>query len=570
VIRTGNVPHILEAIRVVPQRKQKGMKPVKFRGQIEIDPYQHDMFKRVIELRKSSTTSKDDAYALKIFANAMYGFFAEVNPENVYPIRVKVFSGSLKPYVTDRKKDRIERPGPWYAPYLSSLITASGRLCLALIEECVTRAGGAYLYADTDALGIVASEHGGSLDHVPGCKEAGGVKALAFSEVDEITEKFEGLNPYDKDTCPSLRFLNLTDDNYKDKTKTRRRSLLGMSISAKRYVLYERNGDEITIINPKAHGLGHLHQPIDSPDGWHDEHEAPKWIFDTWKYLLHKVLGLKPITLPWLKYPLMMREAVTTCNLLKGLTHITDDDDFPFDGFRPFNFFMRPMLRKDGATPDCFESLVTSLETDARKWPTVRCYDTSLHSERSYRISTNIMDAAIPIPVVKDFETMLSEYLRHPETKSLGPNGEPCTGRTVGLLQRMHIIAGEIIDMGKESPRGIEAGDEPTEVMDFQTEIYSRTLPAKKNMVQPTADHVQQLRKIGRNNLIPHGCSERCLQKIRTRDFMSALALQSFERAVHEYKALKPSRIGGAKCLTKAKNANLWQNKPMDRQFKSM
>ncbi len=534
VIRTGNAPRILEAIRVVPRGKQKGMRPVKFRGQIEIDPYQHDMFKRVIELRKSPTTSKDDAYALKSFANAMYGFFAEVNPENVRPVHVKVFSGS-KSYITQHKMERVEKHGRWYTPYLSSLITAGGRLCLGLIEECVTRAGSTYLYADTDALGICASARGGALDHVPGCKEAG-VKALTWKQVDEITDKFERLNPYDKEIVPNLRFLNLTDDNYTDKTKTQRRSLLGMSISAKRYVLYERNGETITIINPKAHGLGYLYQPADSPDDWHDDHEAPNWIFDTWEYLLRKVLGLNPISLPWLKYPLMMRETVTTCNLLKDLSHVRDNEEFPFDGFRPFNFFMRPMLRKDGVNVDCFESLVAPLETDARKWPTVRCYDTNIDSDRSYRISTNIMDAAIPIPVVKDFETMLGEYLRHPEAKSLGPNGEPCTGRTRGLLQRMHVIAGEIIPIGKETPRGLEEGDEPNEVMEFQTLRYDRNKPAKE-LAKPSEHLIRQIKKIGIRPLVRFGRSERILEKICRREQVRSEVLRSYEQEIQKYKS---------------------------------
>jgi DNA polymerase elongation subunit (family B) len=97
-----------------------------------------------------------DALTLKIFANAMYGFFAEVNPENVKPLQVKVFKGkdSYSLYTPKKKNPRdtvgtIEKQGQWYAPYLASLITAGGRLLLGMIEESVSRAGGTYLYADT-------------------------------------------------------------------------------------------------------------------------------------------------------------------------------------------------------------------------------------------------------------------------------------------------------------------------------------------------------------------------------------------------------------------------------------
>src|SRR5207244_10600911 len=129
------------------------------------------------------------------------------------------------------------------APYLASLITSGGRLLLAMIEESVTRAGGTYLYGDTDALGIVASEHGGSLDHVPGCRKKD-IRAVKWKQVDKILARFnDELNTYNQNTVPHL--LSLTDDNWTDKTKTKRRHLLGMSISAKRYALYEREGNKI-------------------------------------------------------------------------------------------------------------------------------------------------------------------------------------------------------------------------------------------------------------------------------------------------------------------------------------
>ena len=55
----------------------------------------------------------------------------------------------------------MELPGPWYFPPVSALITAGGRLLLAMLERMVTDAGGTYLMCDTDSMAIVASEHGG-------------------------------------------------------------------------------------------------------------------------------------------------------------------------------------------------------------------------------------------------------------------------------------------------------------------------------------------------------------------------------------------------------------------------
>src|SRR5207248_2257949 len=100
----------------------------------------------------------------------------------------------------------IERQGKWFAPYLATLITSAGRLLLALLETEVTRAGGTYLYCDTDSLAIVASEHGGTL-LIPG---ANGERILTWKEVESVRIKFQALNPYDPDAVKDL--LNLTDD----------------------------------------------------------------------------------------------------------------------------------------------------------------------------------------------------------------------------------------------------------------------------------------------------------------------------------------------------------------------
>jgi len=42
------------------------------------------------------------------------------------------------------------------------------------------------------------------------------------------------------------------------------------------------------------------------------------------------------------------------------------------------------------------------------------------------------------------FAHMIEDYIRHPEAKSLGPDGKPCTVESRGLLQRAHVTAGNI------------------------------------------------------------------------------------------------------------------------------
>ena len=532
-IRTGEVPHILEAVRIVPVEKQKEMPSIKLRGMIEIDPYTDDLFKRTIELRKQNSSNTELAYWLKIFANSMYGFFAETNPEEVKPLRIKVFKGKEVSYSHDPKRKpgyktvTIDEPGNWYAPYIASQVTGGGRLLLSMIEESVTRAGGTYLYADTDALGICASEHGGSLDHVPGCKKKK-LWALSWTQVDKIVARFDDLNPYHPSAVPHL--LSLTGDNYTDKTKTKRRHLLGLSVAAKRYVLYEREGDKITIVNAKAHGLGHLYPPVESPKGWEDDHEIPKWIFDSWEWLLRKHLNLSQVDLPLLKLPQMMREAVTTWNLLQEL--------HTWQEFRPFNFFMRPVVSRMHG-PDT--SMVCPFESDPAKWITLVCTNAADPSDKTpYSLLTDPSQfERTDQCVVETFEDMLNSYIHHPEAKSLGPDEKRCTGRTIGLLEWDHVVADEIKRISKECPRGLEEGDEPSEVMEFEPDVYHEKKPVKKDMVQPTIGHVAQLKKIGYENLVQCGCSTRFLNKISKRAFIRNVAMRDFERAVREYRVRK-------------------------------
>src|SRR5215469_7638420 len=51
------------------------------------------------------------------------------------------------------------------------------------------------------------------------------------------------------------------------------------------------------------------------------------------------------------------------------------------------------------------------------------------------------------------FAHLVIQYQQHPEAKSLAPDGTACGAETNGLLQRAHVIAGEIRYIGKETDR---------------------------------------------------------------------------------------------------------------------
>jgi hypothetical protein len=533
VIRTGKVPWIEKAISIVPHGKQAGMKTVSLRGMVDVD-YSDDLFRRTIEQRKLNKSNKELYYWLKIFANSIYGFFVEINPEPMpeeNKVRVRVFSGEDS--FEHKEPCRIaESTGKWYAPYLASLISSGGRLLLAILEACVTNAGGSWLYADTDALAVVSSEHGGSLSHIPGCEK---VRALSWKEVDEIVARFESLNPYDRKAVPGS-ILNLTDDNYEDfdPKKPRRKRLLGMSISAKRYTLYERVGSKITIVNPKAHGLGYLYPPIDSPEGWDDDHDAPKWIYEAWEWIVGKLLNLKPADPPWFNRLQMMRMAVTTHNVLDRLHN--------WPGFRPYNFFLYPILADCGypgsvSDPKKF-SLVTPFESDQSKWHDSKCTNIGDPLNPDPKRYTLITDFTSPlygtrsVAIADTFKSLLYRYMMHPEAKSLGPDGTPCKRDTRGLLQRIHVIAGKHRRIGKEWDRRWEEGDDFESTMLHEPIEYTRNGEGADpdGMERASEQLIRQIKRIGFPHLIELGCTRHHLRTICRRELVRVSVLREYER----------------------------------------
>src|SRR5262249_6708926 len=148
---------------------------------------------------------------------------------------------------------------------------------------------------------IVSSKAGGLLN-IPGSE---GVNTLSWDQVDEITKRFQNLNPYNREAVSEI--LNLVDANFVDpKNKESRRQLYGYSIAAKRYALYEKLNDaDIKIVDPKAHGIGFLYPPKDSPKKW--DERVPLWVYEMWDYIVRGALKIERDPPSWLDLPQMMR-----------------------------------------------------------------------------------------------------------------------------------------------------------------------------------------------------------------------------------------------------------------------
>jgi len=463
--------------------KQAGMRSVRLRGDVVIDPYNDDIFLKIVEERKRNKANPELYYWLKILANSIYGFFVELNPEHKKKsAHVDVFSGDAH---FDDYLDVLERQGKWFAPYLASLITSAGRLLLAMLEVSVRNASGTYLFCDTDSLAIVASESGGPLS-IPGAKQE---RILTWNQVEDIIAKFQRLSPYNRDVVKDL--LNLTDDNYvapDAKTKVQRQ-LWGLGVASKRYTLFEKSFDQkdnlidIKIVNPKAHGIGFLYPPKDSPKDWNED--APLWAYEMWDHIVRGALKLRRTKPDWIHYPQMMRFGITTWNVL----HMLGD----WESARPYNFLFLVMTKSDcfdqilysGRKPDKKPLLVTRFSSKQQEWPHLKCIDVHSRKRKEYRMRMD-GEALGGEFVPKTFAQLLYEYVQHPEAKSLGPDGQPCKSQTRGLLQRAHIVAGELVYVGKETDRKWEEGEDISVVAFRPVQYRMRKVIASETVISET------------------------------------------------------------------------------------
>ena len=99
--------------------------------------------------------------------------------------------------------------------------------------------------------------------------------------------------------------------------------------------------------------------------------------------------------------------------------------------------------------------LVAQFESDQRKWSSAKCINIDEpNDDRVYGITTSFDSPDFGNKaVIETYENLLHSYVRHPEAKSVGPDGQPCQSDTRGLLGRAHIIRGDTSESEKKSIR---------------------------------------------------------------------------------------------------------------------
>jgi hypothetical protein len=524
VLLSGQIPEIVDAFRIEPIGKLEGLKPLKLRGAVKVDPDSKDLFKVVIEERKRPQARENLSdiererldKSLKVFANATsYGIFAEMNRQESDQ-EVKVVCHSIDPEPYTCRVAHPEEPGEYCFPPLASLITGAARLMLALLEHSVTKLGGTYAMEDTDSMAIVATEHGGIIQcpggtyRTPDGQE--GIKALTRKQVQGISEKFSSLNPYDKEAIPGS-VLKIEDDNF-DPATGKQRQLHCVAISAKRYALFLLDkGEPILLrrgVNNKddrwsKHGLGHLLNPTDA------ESQDRDWIARVWLGIIRRALGLHTTESDFEGVPAIGRISVSSPAVMRCLKNLNDNKSYP-DQVKPFNFLLTCHVRQFGhptkTDPERFH-LVTPYETDPSQW--LKRDWINQYTGEKFGITVAGHHGTRTKARVKTYGDLLREYEFHPESKCADTDGGVCNRQTVGLLQRRQIKMGHITPIGKESNslEDVESG-----LVHSEQNVYTEYPDPRHDEWETRI--LPALKKISLNRLVKmSGMSDRALKEVR-------------------------------------------------------
>lgn len=450
-ILTGKTPTILRAVRFTGHGKAETLKSSTLSTQT-IDPATDDLFRSVIELRKSvdhPTTQN----LLKLIANAgAYGIFSEFIGEPHAaddPVTVDVSTGDTE---FSSSQTTSERPGAYCFPPIAATITGAARLMLALLEKAVTDAGGWWVFCDTDSMAVITDD-AGSLIPCPGGPHLDPdgrecVRALTPETTAAIRSRFDTqLNPYNRSIVPQLLKHEYTATVY--------------AVSAKRYATYriddagrvahvvDTKGKPISL--GKQHGVGWLLPPGED----RDDPDCPLdltnrgWIDTLWATAIERDLGIVDRFADlgaWEHRAARSRLTITSPHMLARVDRLNDGKSWD-DSIKPFGF-----LSMTASTGICGAGvLVAPYSTDAAA---VRDSDwLAMRTGVKHRVHVGPdydWDADADLLDLDTFARIVREHDRSPETKYLGADGRPCGPDTRGVLLRQPVRARWHRHIGKE------------------------------------------------------------------------------------------------------------------------
>jgi hypothetical protein len=456
-LMSGKSLKILEAIKVIPHGVQSGLKPVKLYDRLEVDPVRDDMAVKLVELRASMKDQNPElAGGLKVAANsAAFGLLCQLNVKDLdSPSPLHVFSGEVN-FLTPTA--RIwEQPAEFFCSVTASLVTGGSHLLCAMMECIVRDMGGQIAAMDTDSAMIVSTKDGGLVPCAGGPHKitnyrAGSgnaaIQALSFAQVDSIRERFEPISPW-RETLKTP-FLKLEKENFD--VDGNRQQLNFYGISAKLYCLFNLEGHRLLVRKPSGHGLGFLQAPYSIEDwqrrtGRKWKEALPPWIFEAWHFILSRELRLSHELPSWLKQPAVMEVPISTPQVLARLGVFKDD-------LRPFTVVTVPFPKRETVKDPLWSGYFIMPHTENLNDLHGRQMVNVVSGAAFHIYDKNSSTLAKPSGwlSLRTMEDEINRILSRAETKFCTPNGATCTSKTIGLLVRRHIVAGEFHYVGKEA-----------------------------------------------------------------------------------------------------------------------
>jgi hypothetical protein len=466
---SGRTPHILQALRFSPKGPQPDLAAIDLMGKsaYRVDPYQHDLYRRLIQLRSSAKHGRDDArrtgdphkaeqldaeqQALKICANAVcYGIHVELNVDEARKPRDVSYWGFDGTQRVSHM-NAVEEPGPFFHPLLATLTTGAARLLLGIAEHLATVEGIGWAFCDTDSLALARPT---------------AMSDAAFVErAERVRTWFEPLNPYEG----AGELFKLEEQNFRlrrGKPTTQLAPLHCFAVSAKRYALYNldrRRGSVLRKVS--GHGLGHLLPPYGDEQG-SPTIPAPRvaladlgvgirrWQHDLWYLAVLAALQGRPDQvdlnqLPGFDLPALSRYAATTPELLSGFAAYTHGRPYR-EQVRPFGFLTALQVRNvaERVLAEWSGEVHAACTFGLPETPRVVAPFERDPAEAARHCFERATGRAVPVAMLRTYRQCLRTYHLHPEAKF--QNGEHAD---IGVTERRHVQAKGVEHIGKEANR---------------------------------------------------------------------------------------------------------------------
>jgi len=212
--------------------------------------------------------------------------------------------------------------------------------------------------------------------------------------------------------------------------------------------------------NSSEHGLGGLIDEV-------GEHSEPLSV-RIWRSVLGE-RGIGDGEVGELRAPARRRLPLNRPELLRPFTAFNTGKTY-VQQVKPYGFLQTVTVIADAAQPNIrpIAPYAPTLK-ESRRLPWI-----DLHSATPVKLDWNGSGYAGTL-MVQTLSELAHGYGRHPESKAAGPDGEPATGDTVGMLQRLHLIIGRPVCIGKEIDRLDEADG-----FNIEGELPVRYLPSQR------------------------------------------------------------------------------------------